>query len=143
MQSGGTSAPVSVIDQAWQYGVLGIAALVLAVVIIKLYARLNQKDDAFAAERKAIQDERIKQDAAHELEIEKLRGDYEARLRANAEDHTEAIRAEMKQSRDREDMIRREFADLMETIATKAAEASDATRQVLDKIYERFLGPRR
>lgn len=139
----GSTAPTSAFDAAWQYGVLGVVCLLCIIVIQQLYKRLTKKDDEFAAERRVIQEERIKQDHAHELEIAKLRGEYEAKLRANAEAHTEAIRTEMKLSRDREDMIRREFAETVDAMASKTVEAANATRLVLDKIYDRFLGQRR
>lgn len=139
-QAGADGGPLSV---AAQYGLLGIAVLVFGLVIKHLYNRLSKQEIDFAIERKALHEERLKIDAAHDVELEAARADFEAKLRKNAEDYTEAVRADMHESRSREDIIRREFSELMETIATKASEASDATRQVLDKIYERFIGPRK
>lgn len=134
------SGPLSV---AAQYGILGVAVLVFGLVIKHLYNRLSRQEIDFAAERKALHEERLKIDAAHDVELASMRASFEEKLRKNAEDHTEAVRADMHESRSREDAIRREFSELMEAIAIKASEASDATRQVLDKIYERFIGPRK
>lgn len=126
-----------------QYGVIGVCTLVLALVVRHLYSRLNKKDDEFAAERRAWDAERIKSDHAHEMEMEKLRTSFERSLKENAEAYAKTVREDRADSRAREDMVRKEFSDLMETIATKAAESSDATKQVLDKIYQRFIGPRK
>ncbi len=41
------------------------------------------------------------------------------------------------------DAARREFGANMEVVAAKAAESADRLGLVLDKFYERLLGPRR
>ncbi len=138
-----TTAGASMWDYALQWGVLGIAVLVFALVIRHLYARREEDHAAFAAERTKMFEASLRKDADHAAELARIRLDAEVKIREATERYADAVHADMQESRAREDSIRREFSDLMETIASKAAEASDATRQVLDKIYERFLGPRK
>lgn len=137
-------------DYAVQYGVLGVLALVFALVIRHLYAKNNEDAKAFEKERAELRAGEIKREAEHKIEIAKIQSEADRSVRDAAERYAELLRADVKESRAREDIhltredrVRAEFSDLMETIASKAAEASDATRQVLDKIYERFIGPRK
>lgn len=137
-------------DYAVQYGVLGVLALVFALVIRHLYAKNNEDTKAFEKERAQLREDAHKREAEHKIEIAKVQAEADRQIREAAERYAELLRADVKESRAREDIhlaredrIRGEFSDLMEAIASKAAEASDATKQVLDKIYERFIGPRK
>ncbi len=150
MQQAVPSIQMSGWDYAIQYGVLGVLALVFALVIRHLYSKREEDNKAAAKEREQLREGMLKREAEHAIQIAKIQADADRQVRDAAEKYAEMLRADVKESRAREDLhlaredrIRGEFSDLMETIASKAAEASDATKQVLDKIYERFIGPRK
>lgn len=65
-----------------------------------------------------------------------LRGEFEAK-------YHDALRKMYEDAREHEDQARRENAANVEAVAVKVQEASDRVAMVLDKIYERYIAPRR
>jgi len=124
---------------AVQYGVLGVVALVFAYAIIHLFKTMRADQAASKAEAKAMDEER-KQWA---VEREGLRTEYERKHRELVERYAEAEREEREEGRAREDIVRKEFADLMERVATESGKASQALVDMMQKFYDRFVGPSR
>lgn len=122
---------------AWQYGVLGIVALVFGYAIIHLFRALR----ADQANVRATEVAREKERGEWAVEREQLRTEYERKLRESSEDYAKALRAERDNNREHEDAARREFGELMESISARAEKSSDAIAGVLSKFYERFIGP--
>lgn len=130
-------------DAWWQYGAIAIVAFVLALVVRHLYTRKENKDDQVAAERAAWQLERQKMLSDHALALEKARGDYEEELHKQADTYAQRLHDQFDKAQTREDAIRKEFAEVAENIATEIGKMSGELTRVLDKLYERFIGPRR
>jgi hypothetical protein len=131
-------------------GIFIAAIVALAGVVAYLFKlnneRINKNEDGrkeldgtIADERKDVAVEREKWN----LERERLRADYEAKNRELAEKYAKDLRASYEDNREHEDGVRKEFAEMMEVIATKAGESSQAIVTMLDKFYDRFIGPRR
>jgi len=136
-------------SQAWQYGVLGIVALVFGYAIIHLFRALRADQAANRAadkererERAEWAIERKQRELAEGARNEQLRAEYERKHRELAEGFTQALREERDANREHEDGVRREFAELMETISAEAAKSSAAIVEVMSKFYDRLVGPR-
>lgn len=109
--------------------------------------------------------ERASLEAKQEDALHEMRTEFEAKHRAVVEDHAKSLRDVAEQARAGETLARKEYlesirdiaerarlneatarkeyTDNMELVAGKAAESSDKIALVLDKIYDRFVGPRR
>lgn len=115
----------------------------LASVVAYLFKRYERRDDRreklIAEEREAMDKER----ATWALEREKLRADHETKRAELSDEYANALREEHKLARDHEDEVRAEFAGMMERVAAEAAKSSSALVEMLQKFYDRFVGPRR
>jgi len=116
---------------AVQYGVLGVVALAFAVAIIQLFKAMRADHKAMETERKAWATER-----------EALKTEYERKHREVVEDYSERLEKERDANRAHEDLVRTEFADMMEQIARESGQASQALVEMMNKFYDRFVGPR-
>jgi hypothetical protein len=81
---------------------------------------------------------------ANELEVkeQELRGDYEKRHRELVERYDSIARSDSKRMLEHEDQVRKEFAEIMETVAAQNEKNSEQLVQLLNKFYDRFVGPR-
>lgn len=136
--------------QIWQYGILGVIAFVFAGVIVYLFKRYERREKRLDAERALIVKERAewqavtaKERADWQAERVEIRAEYEMKHRIIIEQSAKELREDRDAAREHEDLMRREYAELMENVAAEAAKSSAATTAVLDKLYERFVGPRR
>jgi hypothetical protein len=129
----------AVTSTALQYGVLGIVALAFAIAIIQLFKTLRTDHAASKADAAAMEKER----GQWALERESLRAEYERRHRELVEQFAETLREERESSRSHEDLVRKEFADLMEQVAVESGKASQAIVDMMEKFYDRFVGPAR
>jgi len=136
----GTSVPAD--QPLWQYGVLGFFCALLIGAVVYLFKDGRARDRRYASQRRAWGEERAKLIADHKTELEALRADYEAKHRELVEHFAQEVRADRDASRGHEDEARREFAELMERISTRQAEASQQIVTVFEKFYGRFVGPR-
>lgn len=129
---------------------LTVAVVALAAVVIvlfKLYVGRNKSaEDGAAGKDKLIAEERKSwaiKEQAWQTEREALRADAERRMK----EHAESYAAELAEMNDkflaREDQIRKDFGDRIERIASEASKSAQLQNDVLNKIYERFVGPRR
>lgn len=123
-------------------GALAAVIGTLATVVAYLFKRYERRDDrrerAVVEERKAMDKER----ADWAREREELRADFEARNAKLSEKYADAMRTMLNDARDHEDEVRQEFAAVMEHVSAKADKASLALVDMLQKFYERFVGPR-
>ena len=78
-----------------------------------------------------------------EMSGRELRAEYETKHREVVERHADMIKALYEDSREHENLMRREYASNMEVVAEKARQAQEKVGEVLDKIYNRFVGTRR
>lgn len=134
----------------WQYGLLGVAAFVFAGVIVylfKFYTRRERRWEferkAFAEERKAFAVKEASWDDEREKERLRIRGEYEEKHRELVEKYSDDVREEREANRVHEDAVRREFSEAMEAISEKASASSQALVEMLQKFYDRFVGPSR
>jgi len=95
-----------------------------------------------ALERTAWAVERAKLEMERERITEELRANYEEKFRDLLERYDEAAGRERAANRAHEDAQRKEYAEVMETVAAKAGEASQATVEMLNKFLDRFAAPR-
>ena len=124
---------------ALQYGVLGIVALAFAFAIIQLFKTMRADHAASKAETKVMEEERRQ----WAVEREAQRSEYERKHRELVESYAEALREERDGNRTHEDLVRREFAELMEQVAEEGGKASQALVDMMQKFYDRFVGPSR
>lgn len=135
---------------ALQYGVLGVVALAFAFAIIQLFKTIRADHAAAKADMKAMDEERLR----WAVERETLRTEFERKhrevvetytetAREERETYTEALREERDSNRAHEDLVRKEFADLMERVAMEGGKSSQALVDTLQKFYDRFVGPSR
>lgn len=126
----------TVTDTALQYGVLGVVALVFAVAIIYLFKAMRADHKEMDAERKGIEAER-KQWAVERVEI---RNEFERKHRELVESCAEAAQEERNENRAHEDLVRKEFAELMEQVAAESGQSSQAIVDMMQKFLDRFVG---
>jgi hypothetical protein len=114
--------------------IIAIVALAGAIVILWRY---------YALELKTLNAERLKERELWAEERERWVGERE-RIRAEY-DKRYILELERlhKEGREHEATVRREYAENMEIVAAKAEESNGKVAAVLDKIYNRFIGPRR
>lgn len=120
-------------QQWWQYGVLGIAVLVFAFVIVFLFKRYEKREDKIAEERK----EMTKKEAAWELREEKIRSEYEEKMAAISEACAERVISVLEDSREHEDKVRREFFEELKHMSEAARLSNAALSDMLNKLSER------
>jgi flagellar basal body-associated protein FliL len=102
----------------------------------------RRQADAIAQERQAWALERQKfDDQRDDFEL-KIRVEYETKHRALLETQVKLIAELHEVGRLHENEVRREFAELMATVADKAQESSDKIANVMDKFYNRYVGSR-
>jgi hypothetical protein len=134
---------------AWQYGVLGVVAFVFGVAIVWLWRSYLKLADTRTNELKVITDERSGWTAerkaladANENAVAELRAEYEEKHRQILEHYTDALKEDRDAAREHEDLVRREFGELMEEVSTRAHDSSKSIVEILNKFYDRFVGPR-
>lgn len=114
---------------AVQYGVLGVVALAFAVAIIQLFKAMRADHTGMEAERKGW---------AAEREAQKT--EYERKHREVVEDYAERLDKERAANRAHEDLVRTEFADMMEQVAQESGQSSQALVDMMQKFLDRFVG---
>lgn len=148
-----------------------IAITTLAGVVaylFRLYVSRNKeitsREEAMASERHAAALERavissdhkrvlekIEAEHRHELDVQarqfelqeaELRADHEKQWRETIERYDSAARRESEIFRAHEDQVRKEFTAIMEKVSDSAEKSASATAQVLQRFYDRFVGPR-
>ncbi len=126
------------VDGALQYGAIGIAAIVFALAAVILWRHMTAREDKWSAEREAM----IKERAAWDVTEAKIRKECEERIAALIQANQQQMRNDHAALLQREDDVRKDFAEMMEKITIKQGEASTAVTAVLEKFYDRFVGPR-
>ena len=130
---------VTPVDRAWEYGVLGIIALVFGYAIITLYKRGEAKVEAAAADRIVMNRTMDTERAAWALERQAWALERE-RVRAElGEKFARDLREVIQQFRENEATIRRESADMLEGMAAESKRASDSLVAMLQKFHDRAL----
>jgi hypothetical protein len=122
-----------------QYGILGVVALAFAWAIIHLFKTMRADHAAAKADEKAMEKER----GQWAVEREGLRTEYERKHRELVEQYAESVREERNANREHEDLVRKEFADLMDRVAVESGKSSQALVNMMQKFYDRFVGPSR
>lgn len=132
--------------------ILGILGLVSALVYIyKTSANLAEKKSADYASAMATKDKAIMQcredntaeRERHAAELEELRAEYEEKHRIVVEKYAADIVKERGEMRAREDMLRKDYTERVERMSAEMAKVAGELGPTLDKIFERFIGPRR
>jgi hypothetical protein len=128
---------------------LALAVTTLAGVVVylfRIYTRRNAKTESLLTRKDDDISKERAQWVAREAELEaradSLRADYEQRSRELADRYAQSLKEAAAAAREREDIIRREYADVMEAVSAEASKASVLLAQVLEKFYTRFVGPR-
>ena len=118
------------------------AVIALATVIGYLFKLLINKLERGNDEKLVLIAGRDAERTEWAKEREGIRADFEEKLREVAEEYALNMKAIHDDARKHEDEVRREFADLMDQVTAKAGEQSQSIVAVLDKFYDRFVGPR-
>lgn len=136
--------------KAWQYGVLGIVALVFGYAVVHLFRALQAAYERNATAEKARETERsdwTKRELLLRQELETkeadLRAEYERKHREVIDHYAQLAKAERRENREHEDRAREEFSEIMEKVSADANKSTDALVNMLQKFYERFVGPGR
>jgi len=121
-----------------QYGVVGLAVIVFAAVIVHLYKQ-NRKDlkESHARDTKHEADLAKCQEQC-KVEKEAMRADYERKNRETIEGYTHQLTQLRAQQEKREDDIRREMNAMVVKISENAQERDEALLAMLNKFYERI-----
>src|SRR5215470_2700540 len=115
------------------------AILALAGVIAYLFRYYSKRAEDHGKEREAWSKEREAW-AAERARLERFQIDLRAEYEAKYHSTLETL---YKEARENEALARREYAENMESVAQKAAEASSKVAAVMDKIYDYLIRPRR
>lgn len=86
--------------------------------------------------------ERAKMAADFELKEVETRADYEKKFRELIERYDGIARRDSDNHRAHEDQVRKDFAEIMERVSAEAGKSSQALVQMLQKFYDRMVGPR-
>lgn len=129
--------------ELWQqYGPIGIVAGIFLVGVVSLFRlyvkRIDRADDTH---RKTTEDH-LKERADWIRQQAEMRAEYERKHRENAEQYAADLRQCYDDSRTHEDSIRKEFGDMLNTMENDQSKSMADIARVLDKLYERFVGPR-
>jgi hypothetical protein len=95
------------------------------------------------AASKADASQMEKERAQWAVEREAIRTEYERKHRELAESYAETLREERDSNRAHEDLVRKEFTDLMEQVAAESGKAAQALVDMMQKFYDRLVGPTR
>jgi flagellar biosynthesis GTPase FlhF len=132
---------------AVQYGVLGVVALVFAWAIVHLFKvgrldkeKMETERKDMEAERKATAVEREAERKAWAVEREQLKTEYERKHREIVEDYSERLEKERDSNRTHEDLMRTEFAEMMEQVAKESGQSAQALVDMMQKFLDRFVG---
>ena len=139
----------SATDIVLNYGIIGVVALVFGYVIIALYkkneARVEKSIELakeMASERAsfALREAALRAEAAlREVALRKELAEEREKL---ADEFAKDLRELRVQGHAREDQIRREYTELMETVSAEATKQAGAMANVMDKVYDRIISPR-
>lgn len=125
------------------------AVAALAAAVTFLFRHYTKKIDSYDEARKglleAIAQERmswVAERARHEsirADLEQSREKFEAEVRAQYEERHRIV---VERYAEAEGRTRREFTELMETVANQATETHQQYAEVFSKFLERYAGPR-
>lgn len=131
--------PADPIPTSVSVALLSAVIVALAGVIAYLFRYYSKRSEDHGKEREAWAKEREAW-AAERARLERfhveLRAEYEGK-------YHETLNTLYKEARENEALARREYAENMESVAAKAAEASSRVAAVMDKIYDYLIRPRR
>jgi len=136
-----------------QYGAVGAFALLFLsgiIILFRMYIKTRDKNDDNNVKlsedhtKKCGEWERKAVDlhAEYERKMLDVRAEYERKHREIAEQTTKDIRELYEDNRKHEDELRKEHADLVNGIAGDYTRSLAEITRVLDKIHDRFIGPR-
>ena len=123
--------------------ILVIAVTALATVVAFLFKYYSGRQAAAELLYRVREEEITKERITWARELKAIRTEFEMKHRAMLEGQVKIMADLHEEAREHENMARREFAENMELVASKASEASEKIAAVLDKFYDRFVGPRR
>lgn len=141
LANGTTMVPGS--SSLLEVGVVGAICLIFLYAIIHLWRTGRTDGISHADKEKAWAVEREGMTRTHAIDRERLETDHERDLKEHAESYAMRLEEMRDQFLAREDSLRKEYAERMERIANEANRAAEKQNEVLNKIYERFVGPRR
>jgi membrane-associated HD superfamily phosphohydrolase len=128
-------APSSLTEPFLRYGVLGIAVLVFAVVIVRLFKEYKESVAALESGRVTMEKER----ATWAVERERLRAESDTRYHDVIKDYAQKLVDEHKLCREREDALHRENNALIEEMAEAQNKSSSELIEMLEKLQDRFV----
>ena len=74
------------------------------------------------------------------VEREQLKTEYERKHREVVEDYAERLEKERDGNRTHEDLMRTEYADMMEQVAKESGQSSQALVDMMQKFLDRLVG---
>lgn len=125
-----------------QYGPIGVVALIFLLGIVSLFRLYVKRIDRADDTHRKLTEESLKERADQQRILADTRAEYERKHREIAEQYAAEIRKVYEESRAHEDAVRKQFSDMLTTLASDQARSMGDIARVMDKIYERFVGPR-
>jgi len=147
-----------------KYGSGAVVAAIFALVIAYLFrllytnmkarvdlaeAALVKEKDERAKERESFVTDRANERASFEVErktfeldAQKMRSEFDQRMREAAQQHARDLHEIRREYQAREDATARENAESYEKMARAHGDAMDKVYAVLQKFYDRGIGPR-
>ena len=125
-----------------QYGPVGVVACLFLIGIISLFRLYVKRIDLADATHRKLTEDGLKERGEYQRQMADMRAEYERKHREIADQYASELRKVHDESREHEDRVRKEFADMLGTIANDYTRSMGEITRVLDKIYDRFVGPR-
>jgi DNA anti-recombination protein RmuC len=129
--------------ELWQqYGIIGVVAGIFLMGVVSLFRLYVKRIDLADATHRKMTEEHLKERVDWTRQLADVRAEYERKHRENAEQYAAELRQCYEDSRNHEDSIRKEFGEMLNTMENDQSKSMADIARVLDKLYERFVGPR-
>lgn len=130
------------IDSWLQFGAVAAFMLLFLYGVIVLFKMYVKSRDGHEASNIKLAEEQSKRDGEWERKMVDVRAEYERKHREIADQYAKEVRELYEDSRNHEDTLRKEYADMLSGMAGDYTRSSAEIVRVLDKFYDRFVSPR-
>lgn len=125
-----------------QHGITGVIAFIFLVGVIALFKMYVSRIDRADETHRKLNEEHIRERGEWTRQMAEMRADYEIKHRQVADQYAAELRKHYEDNREHEDAVRKAYSDNLNAIAGDYTQSLAQITRVLDKLYERFVGPR-
>ncbi len=129
-------------SSTWTGVLIAVVVIMAGVVtyLFKLYITSQKEKDA---ELKSCRDGAATDRAKCASDCASIRAEYEEKHVEIVEQYSESIRKDREEARVREEVLRKDYGDRLDRIAVETQKATSTQLDVLNKMFDRFVTPRR